>query len=214
MNRHVYIVWFGIFLIWSLYRAIFPAFEFLDELLIKPLIFILPVFFVTLLYEQLSFASLGLAPRLKQVMLEFYIGVGVGVLFAVEGMIANYIKYGSLVFSPIIAVQQYGGVLFFLVLNGATAISEEILGRGYLFNRISETMSDFSAAVLSSLLFFLLHVPIMILNLHLRGAALAFYAISIFLLSILNCYILRERNSLVLPILLHLFWNMTVALYL
>lgn len=76
------------------------------------------------------------------------------------------------------------------------------------------TKNQFGSAATSSFLFLLLHVPILFTRLHLTGTSLLVYPISIMLLGITNSYVYSLRGSLVLPILIHAFWNMTVALYL
>ena len=104
----------------------------------------------------------------------------------------------------------------FLVLSLVTAISEETLGRGFLYNRLfEEGRNQFGAAIISSVLFLLLHVPILFVQLNLTGGSLVVYLISVFLLGVTNCYLFTFRgNRLTVPILVHLFWNATVALYL
>ena len=68
--------------------------------------------------------------------------------------------------------------------------------------------------MIASFLFMLLHFPIMFTRLHLTGSALLFYPLSIFLMGVTNSYLYTLRGNLLLPILLHAFWNMTVSLYL
>jgi membrane protease YdiL (CAAX protease family) len=215
MKRQVIIVWFAVFLLWAFYRAYFINPEWLDELIVKPVFFILPVFFAVLVFEKQTLATLGIAPSLRNFFLDLYAGVVLGILFAFEGIFANYIKNGEIAFAPILASKVSGGMGFFLLLNLATSVSEEILGRGYIYQRLYQaSKNQFGAALLSSLLFLLLHVPIMLTQLHLMGTSLILYTVSIFLLGMANSYLYTLRGSLTLPVLVHTFWNMTVALYL
>lgn len=215
MRRRVFLVWFFILLSWSLYRSFFHFPEAVDEYIVKPLIFAFPVMFTVVFVENKSLSTMGLLPNRKNLMVDIYLGVVLGIVFALEGLFANYVKYGTYSFSPLSAVLGSGGILPFLGINFATAISEEILGRGFLYKRLyMVTKNQFNAAFISSLLFFLLHVPILLTQLHLTGTSLIIYPISILLLSITNAYVYSLRDSLVLPVLIHAFWNMTVALYL
>ncbi len=216
MRKHqVFLVWFAIFLVWAIYRAKFYLPETIDEFLVKPLIFVLPVLYVVKMREKEKITSLGLVTTRKNFLEDLYIGVAIGVVFALEGLFANYLKYGKLSFAPILALRLSGGLYMFLLTNFFTSISEEILGRGYLFQRlVKATNNQFGAALTSSFLFLLLHVPIMFTRLKLTGTSLLIYPVSIMILGVTNCYILRSRGSLTLPILIHTFWNMTVALYL
>lgn len=211
----VFLVWFAIFLVWALYRAYFNLPEWIDELVAKPVIFAFPILYLVLIREKGDLSELGLKPSPKEFMTDLYSGVFLGVLFALEGLGANYLKYGNFSFSPSQALKVTSGVGVFFLINLMTSVWEEILGRGYLYQRLYKiTNNQFSASLTSSFLFLLLHVPIMFTKLHLTGSSLIIYPISILLLGITNCYLFSLRGSLTLPILLHAFWNMTVALFL
>lgn len=208
-------VWFIVFIVWAFYRAYFRLPEWIDEFLVKPLIFLSPVYYIVFIKEKKKLDEIGLGGKLKDVMLDIYIGVAIGILFALEGLFANYMKYGQFSFAPILALKASGGIIPLLLINLATSVWEEILGRGFLYKRLLNiSKNQLWAAVTSSFLFLLLHVPIMFTQLHLTGISFAVYPISILLLGITNSYIFSLRGSLVLPILIHTFWNMTVALYL
>lgn len=215
MKHKVFLVWFVIFLIWTFYRANFFLPENIDEFLVKPLIFVLPVFVVVLVWEKKKLNDLGLSSNPKDFLTDLYIGVAIGVLFALEGLLVNYLKYGKFSFTPILASRIYGGIGMFFLINLATSLWEEILARGYLYTRLFKLNNNqFWASVTSSFLFLLLHVPILFTRINLSGISLIVYPISILLLGITNSYIFSLRGSLTLPILIHAFWNMTVALYL
>lgn len=215
MRRQVFLVWFVIFLIWACYRAYFTLPETIDEFIAKPLIFAGPVIFLVLFKEKKGFRELGFGATLRNVMLDVYIGVILGILFAMQGLLANYVKYGTLSFAIPETIAGSGGILLFLLINTATSITEEILGRGFLYNRLYRTSGNqMGSALISSVLFLLLHLPIVLTRLHLMGTSLLVYPISILILGITNSYLYTLRGSLTLPILVHTFWNMTVALYL
>lgn len=208
----VYRIWAWILLIWSLYRYFLRLPEYLDELLFKPLVFLGPVLWYVRKIEKRSLASLGLT--MKKFFPSVYIGLGIGLLFAVEGLAANALKYGKVNINPIVAIQQYGLVLL-LVLSVVTAFSEEVLSRGFLFQRIHEKSRNlFSALFISAVLFILLHVPILVTSLKLQGFTLVLFFVTDFVLSLANGLLLYQTGSVVAPLLVHVFWNMTVALYL
>lgn len=215
MKHQVFIVWFIIFILWAIYRANVFLPEWVDEFFFKPLIFVGPVLWVVLFREKKKLSDIGLASHPRAFFLDLYIGVVIGIIFALEALFANYIKYGTFSFTTDTAVKFAGGIVPFIIINLATSFSEEVLGRGYLYNRLYKQSKDqFGSALTSSFLFLLLHIPILFTRLHLMGSSLIIYPISILLLGITNCYIYSLRKSLTLPIFLHTFWNMTVALYL
>lgn len=207
-----YHVWGWIVIAWALYRYFFRLPEWADEFIFKPLFFVAPVLWFVRMKEKSKWSSLGLTG--KNLFTSIYIGLGFGFVFALEGLAANAIKYGKFTFMPIVAFTHYGmGTL--LLLSVATAISEEILSRGFVFSRFIQAKKSLPyAAIVSTLMFVVLHVPILVLSLNLHGMALVLFFITDFVLGFANSLLLYNTGSLVAPILVHFFWNMTVALYL
>jgi membrane protease YdiL (CAAX protease family) len=207
----VYQLWGWILLMWSLYRYFLKLPEWVDEFISKPLVFVAPVIWYVLKKEQQTLESIGLTG--KNFFNSVYIGLGFGMVFAIEGIAAHAIKYGKLEVNPIAAFGQYG--FFLIVLSLATAICEEILSRGFIFNRIYTKTKYFPyAAFVGSILFILLHVPILVTTTKLTGATLVLFLVTDFVLAFANSMLFVNTGSLVAPILVHIFWNMTVALYL
>lgn len=209
VNKKVVDIWLWIFIIWSIYRYSFFFPEWLDELVVKPLVFLGPIAWL-LKKEKKGWETVGL--KKGHFFQDIYLGVFLGILFAVEGLAANYLKYGRFSFAPILPLEEWG-VLGVLGLSLATSFSEEILGRGFLFQRIfQKSRRLIKAAGYSSLLFLMLHLPIALRNL--SSWTLVVYLFSVFTLGLVNAIIFSVRKTLTLPILIHSFWNMTVALYL
>lgn len=209
---NVYRLWGWVLLIWSLYRYFLKFPEWMDELVFKPLVFVFPVLWFVKKIEKRKFESIGFTG--KNFFASLYVGLGFGLVFALEGIAANAIKYGKLQINPLTVVDQYGLVIL-LVLSLATAFSEEILSRGFLFSRIMEKTKNLPyASFLSTILFVLLHVPILVTTLKLQGTALILFFVTDFVLGLANSLLYYNTRSLIAPILVHVFWNMTVALYL
>jgi hypothetical protein len=207
----VFRMWAWILLAWSLYRYFFKLPEWADEFIFKPLVFVVPVIWYVRNKEKQSLATLGFTWR--NFFTSVYIGLGFGVVFALEGLVAHAIKYGKLDVNPIAAFQQYG--FFLIILSLATAFSEEVLSRGFIFNRLYEKTKNLPyASVISSVMFVLLHVPILVTMTKLQGVTLILFLVTDFVLAMANSLLYYNTGSLVAPILVHIFWNMTVALYL
>lgn len=208
----VFQLWGWILLTWSLYRYFFKLPEAVDEFIAKPLVFVLPVLWYVLKKEKRNLVTLGMTT--KNLFMSLYVGLGFGFVFALEGIAANAIKYGKIQINPIAAFEQYG-LITLLILSVATAFSEELLNRGFLFGRILEkTKSLPYASLLSTVLFVLLHVPILVTSLKLQGMTLVLFFMTDFILGLANSLLYYNTRSLLAPILVHVFWNMTVALYL
>jgi membrane protease YdiL (CAAX protease family) len=207
----VFRLWAWILLAWSLYRYFFKLPEWADEFIFKPLVFVVPVIWYVRNKEKEGLATLGFTWR--NFFTSVYIGLGFGVVFALEGLVAHAIKYGKLDVNPIAAFQQYG--FFLIILSLATACTEEILSRGFVFNRLYEKTKNLPyASIVSSVMFMMLHVPILVTMTKLQGTTLILFFVTDFVLAMANSLLYYNTGSLVAPILVHIFWNMTVALYL
>lgn len=207
----VYRTWAWILLAWALYRYFTHFPEWADEFIFKPLVFVAPVIWYVRNIEKQKLATIGLTMR--NFFTSIYIGLGFGVVFAIEGLITHAVKYGKLDVTPITAFNQYG--FFLIVVSVATAFSEELLSRGFVFNRIYEKTKNLPwAAILSSFMFMAIHVPIILTTNKLTGMTLILFFVTDFILSLANGLLYYNTGSLVAPILVHVFWNMTVALYL
>ncbi len=208
----IFRLWAWILLIWSLYRYFFNFSEVVDEFVAKPLVFVVPIFLYVLFIEKRSLSSLGLTS--KNFFTSLYTGIGIGFLFALQGLAANFIKYGDFTINPIQAFREYG--FFLVVISLMTAFSEELLGRGFLFSRFFEKSNEnlIYSSVYSTGMFVLLHVPILLTTFKYQGTTLIMFFATSIAIGFANSILFRYSKSLVAPILVHLFWNMTVALYL
>lgn len=214
MRRQVFLVWLFVFLMWTFYRIFVAQTEFIDELIAKPLFFILPVILVVVGIEKKPLSEIGFRFTLKSVITDIFIATLIGSIFAVEAIVVNGIKYGGLSLSVLPVVRTSGGLLPFALITLSTAACEEIVSRGYIFNRLLQTEgSEVRATVITTILFILLHLPILFTKLQFIDTSLYVYLFSLTVLSITACFFSKNRSFL-LPILIHFFWSITVALYL
>lgn len=208
----IYHFWGWIVIVWAVYRYFFRLPEWADEFIFKPMVFVFPVFWYIRVREKRSVASVGITA--KNLFTSIYIGLGFGFVFALEGIFANYVKYGKLQLLPNTPFEELG-IGLMLTLSLATAFSEELLSRGFVFTRIMEKTKNLTySALVSSLMFVFLHIPILVTGLKLHGMTLVLFFVTDFVLGFANSLLLYNTRSLVAPILVHIFWNMTVALYL
>jgi membrane protease YdiL (CAAX protease family) len=208
----VFRLWAWILLAWGLYRYFIKLPEWTDEFFFKPIIFVLPVVWFVLSKEKRTLESLGLTG--KKFANSVYIGLGFGMMFALEGILANSIKNGTLTIRPIAALAE-NGLIPLLIISLATAFSEEVLNRGFIFKRLFEgTKNIYYSVGLSSLMFVFLHIPILVTSTHLNGSMLLLFVVTNLIIACINSLLFVSTGSLVAPILVHIFWNMTVALYL
>lgn len=202
-------------LAWCLYRY-FTANtgipETFEEFLVKPIVFVVPVLLFVFFKERRTIESLGITK--KNLLFSIVLGTGFGLLFAGEALVANILKFGALYVDPTSVGYIYGLPMIFF-LSFATAFSEELLSRGFFFNRLFEaTKRVWYAAILSSFMFVAFHIPILLTTLRFTGTTLILFFLTNIVLGIANSLIFSKTKSLVAPILIHLFWNVTVAMFL
>jgi membrane protease YdiL (CAAX protease family) len=206
-------LWAIILIVWSIYRSKFSFPEWLDEFIAKPLVFILPVYLYIKKIERRDFFS-SLWLTTKNIFKDIYLGIFIGLVFVVSALFSNYVKHGGFSFTATIiaSTSQKLSAVFFIAL--ATGFTEEILSRGFILKRLyEESRNVYSSAFISSILFFILHIPILFTNVKLTGSLLLLFMITDLILSLANSFIFLERKSLILPILIHAFYNMAIVLY-
>ena len=212
--KHIYNLWAVILIIWAVYRVYVPVMpEWVDELISKPLVFVGPILWYVARIEHRPLSSIGITRG--NLGRDIKIGLGFGMVFALEGIVANAIKHGQLSFAPVIPVEGFG-IMMAVILSVATAVSEEILSRGFVFGRLLEYYQNnlVKASSIGAILFLLLHVPIMFTSLKLTGSTLAIFILTDVIIAFATSILYSETKTLTVPILVHAFWNMTVALYL
>lgn len=208
----IYQLWGWVVIVWALYRYFFHLPEWADEFIFKPFVFLFPVIWYVRTREKRSLESVGITT--KNIFTSIYIGLGIGFLFSLEGIVSNVLKYGKVELFPNTAFEQFS-IGMMILLSFATAVSEEVLSRGFVFSRLLEkTKSLLYSVFMSSVMFVFLHIPILVTELKLHGVTLVLFFITDIVLAIANSLLFYKTRSLAAPILVHLFWNMTVALYL
>lgn len=195
-----------ILIFWGFYRLLFKLPEEIEELLIKPLIWLLPVFYF-LKKEKLGISSLGITT--KNLFPAIYLSLALGVTFAIEGVIVNFIKYKGVDFSA-----NIGNFWVALGLSAATAVSEELAFRGYLFNRVWQAFgSEWRANLLTSLVWAAVHVPISIFWWELDFAGTLGYLIITLTFGIGSAFVFARTKNVFSSIFLHVLWEWPIVLF-
>jgi membrane protease YdiL (CAAX protease family) len=202
-------IWAIILILWSLYRYKFALPVWFDEFIAKPILFILPVYFYITTYEHKDFFKAIWIDKKKTIQ-DVGLGIGIGILCIATAALALYYRNHAL---PQISL-NFGNFFYFLVIAIATGISEEILSRGFVLKKLYEDSHNMiTSSLTSSVLFFILHIPVLLTMSNITGNALPLLMATSFLLSLSNSFIYLTRRSLVLPILINAFYNLAILLY-
>lgn len=211
MKQFKYAIGLAVYLliVWGFYRFLFELPETIEELFIKPVVWLLPVFYL-LKKEKETIASLGIT--LKNLFPSVYYALGLGAFFVIEALIINLIKYGGE-----FNLNANIGELPFLTslgLSFATAFSEELTFRGYIFTRVWKFMkNELTANLLTSVFWALIHVPITIFVWKLDLSASMLYLLLTTIFGVGSSFVFARTKNILSPILLHVLWQWPIILF-
>lgn len=210
-SKHVFALFSYVFTLWALYRY-FPGLlpEWVEELILKPLIWLPPTFWFVRKIEKEPLSSLGLTR--KNLFPAVYWGIGLGLVFAFEGLLANIAKYQGL---QLVSLDYgWGGFLIALVLSLGTAFSEELVFRGYIFTRLWRLwQKEWLANLVSAFLFVLIHLPISVFTLSYTPVVMLAYLFLVFVFGFASAFVFARTQNLTASVLLHVFWSWPIILF-
>lgn len=200
-------------LVWGFYRVLFKLPDYIEELVFKPLLWLGALYWF--LQKEKSgpvsgFASVGWTA--KNIFSSIYLGIGLGVVFAVMGIISNIFKYEALDLSDFgfTANSLLGG----LSLSFITAVSEETVFRGYFFSRAVKALkSEWSANILVSFGWVLIHLPVLFFVYDLSLSELPARALLSFIFSLGAGFVYGRTGNILAPVLLNVFWSWPIILF-
>lgn len=206
--KHSIILATYLIIVWGFYRFLFKLPDEVEELMIKPLVWLTPVYWFSK-KEKLSLASLGVTTN--NLFPSIYKSLWLGVIFVLAGILANSIKYGGINFSA-----NVGEDIIFVsfLLSLVTAISEEITFRGYLFNRLWQVLdNEFAASLSTSFVWGLIHLPAGIFWLDLTNVELLAFFVLTTLFGLGSCFIFARTKNIFASVLIHVFWAWPIFLF-
>ena len=211
MKQFKYAVGLAVYLliIWGFYRFLFKLPEPIEELFIKPVVWLVPVFYL-LKKEKESLFSLGIT--LKNLFPAVYYSLGLGAFFVMEAVVINFVKYGGK-----FNLGANIGELPFLTslgLSFATVFSEELTFRGYIFTRVWKFLkNELTANLVTSVFWAMIHVPITIFVWKLDFSASLLYLLLTTLFGVGSSFVFARTKNILSPILLHVLWQWPIILF-
>lgn len=206
-----------IFVVWGFYRFLVPLPAEVSEVLLKPLVWLVPLFLI-LKKEGSGISSLGWTGR--NIFKSIYLAVGLGVLFAIEGAIVNSIKYGgSFSFLNLFCQEQTCLSLPPVVMLGAlgisfaTAVSEETVFRGFIFKRLAKLTGEWKSSIFTSIAWSAVHLPITIFVFKYDLSQIVIFLLLTFLFGIASSFVFARSGNILSSVLLHVFWEWPIILF-
>lgn len=206
--KHATILFAYLLIVWGFYRLLFQFPEPFEEVLVKPLVWLLPVAYF-LRKERDSIRSIGIT--LENIFPTIYFSLALGIVFALEGVLINYVKYGELSFGANIG---RSGFAVALLLSFITAVSEELAFRGYLFTRLWKGLSgEWRANLVTSCAWVLIHFPIAFFDWRLAPVALVTYLALVFIFAVGSAFLFARTKNIFSSVLLHVLWQWPIILF-
>lgn len=195
-------------IVWGFYRYLFKLPDEVEELIVKPILWLVPVF-ILVKKEGFGISSLGITN--KNMFSSIYLSLGLGAIFVVEAVFVNYLKHGSFNFGA-----NIGGapLIVSLALSFATALTEEITFRGYLFNRVWAAIgNEWVANLLTSLVWALIHVPVTFFVWKLSIGSALVYLMLTTIFGIGSCFVFARTRNVLSSVILHTMWEWPIILF-
>ncbi|HEX6977240.1 MAG TPA: type II CAAX endopeptidase family protein [Patescibacteria group bacterium] len=206
--KNATILFVFLLLVWGLYRYIFQLPDTIEEIIVKPIIWIGATFYLVRKEKQ-KLESIGLTS--KNLFPAIYFAIGLGLIFAVEGILVNFLKYGHLNFQANIGSQA---MFISLGISIATAISEEIAFRGYIFTRLWAALkNEWIANLITSILWTAIHVPVTIFVLKYSVNEAVVYLFLTFIYGLGAAFIYARTKNVASSIFLHVLWEWPINLF-
>ncbi len=206
--KNATILFVFLLLVWGLYRYIFQLPDTIEELVVKPIIWIGGTYYFVRKEKQ-KLESIGITS--KNLFPAIYFAIGLGLIFAVEGILVNFLKYGHLNFQANIGS---GSMFVSLGISIATAISEEIAFRGYIFTRLWIALkNEWVANLITSVLWTIIHIPVTVFVLKYSLNEAIIYLFLTFIYGLGAAFIYARTKNIASSIFLHVLWEWPINLF-
>jgi len=205
------VVWIYVivFLVWSAYRILFGTLnEWFEELVLKGVVFGLPVVWVVLKIDKGSLTDLGMV--MKGLLASVYFGLLYGLWLAVLGNVIVFLRDGGVGYNPDLGVAAFGNLM---LLGLVTAFWEQLLFVGFMLPRVVKDLkSEWWGVTLVAIMFAAIHVPIQIAQGVEVGQIFVRFLL-LFSLGFGNGIMYLRLKNLAAPIFAHLAWGSVIFLF-
>ena len=206
--KHATVLTAYLLVVWGFYRLLFKLPEEIEELVTKPIIWLIPVIYFVR-KEKDTLQSIGIT--LKKLFPSIYLSLGLGLLFLGESLLVNYLKYKNFSFGAFIGDKP---LLLSFGLSFATAISEEVTFRGFIFTRFWRGLkNEWLANAVTTSFWVIIHIPITVFVYKLGFAASFTSLLLTGLFGIGSAILFARTGNIASSILLHVLWEWPIILF-
>lgn len=190
------LTYFAIFISWAAYRLISKFPEPIDEFIFKPILWLGPVLIASRfqLMDIFKFKT-----NLNYVGLSVLVGIGLPALQIIPGFFTDQVRLVNPTF-------------LIVTIPLATAFVEETVFRGFLLKRFTLHFPEMTADAITTILFTLIHLPLMIFVNKSNMSIILGYSYVLFISSYVYGLLYLRSKSLVPSIITHFLNNLLLAL--
>ena len=126
--------------------------------------------------------------------------------FVAYNLIGAFAVNGNISISSEFQLSSLVGSVMFV------GVTEEVVFRGFFLNALLKKMKTWSAVLLTALMFLLVHFPIWIYEGMLLSNMLSGGFIAVAALSVIFSWVFIKSKNIIVPIVLHMAWNLLIEL--
>jgi len=177
--------------------------QFIKEAIIKNLIWTLPAIILIVRYKNEVKIKLKYMFYIKINLLKY---LPLFIFFTLYILVRSYFVNKGLYISNDFGIDKLIIVLF-------VGLTEEIVFRGWLLNILYREEKKILSYLINSLLFLAIHFPIWISKGDFFNNFTNLSFLVVIFLSLIFSYIFIKNKNLVLPILLHMYWDLLIFMF-
>lgn len=202
-------IWAITLIIWSFYRATFKSElpMWFDEFVAKPFVFLTPAYFYIRQTEKKPFWE-GVGFTRKNISKTILFGAIFGLLFLLIAALSRYLRG-----IPFVPLEISISSIMWVAATCMAALLEQTLSTGFVFKRLAEEKGAIARPlIISSVLFFFLHVPVLFGADKISGTTLIQMMILNTLLSLTTSTLFLIRKNTVAPFIVHALYLLSLPL--
>jgi membrane protease YdiL (CAAX protease family) len=130
-----------------------------------------------------------------------------GAVFLAEGLVLNYLKYQGLNLAVEVSILAFA-------ISWATAFSEELVFRGYIFTRLWQGFkNELFANFLTSAAWMTIHIPVTIFVLDLNLMQMLVFLALTGIFSLGSSFLFARTKNIFGSVILHVLWQWPIILF-